>query len=156
MFDLPADTLPVWVGLAFASVAVLGIAVGLPTTAPPDAAGAAGAVDAVAGSPHAATTDYSLGGVDLEVTPYRLTLRRGDATAHAAFTYGPVTPVVAGTDLARVLDGTPPESVFDSPDALATDATAAREASPLVVDQATRLTVRHVTWEGLDVTLVGA
>ncbi|WP_254537313.1 DUF7283 family protein [Halomarina litorea] len=156
MFDLPADTLPVWVGLAFASAAVLGIAVGLPSTAPPDASSAAGAVDAVAGSPHAATTDYSLGGADLRVTPHRLTLGRGGTTAHAAFAYGPVTPVAPGSDLGRVLDGTPPEAVFDSPGALAAAAHAAREGSPLVVDRATRLTVRHVTWRGLDVTLVGA
>ena len=156
MFDLPADALPIWIGLALASAAILGVALDLPTTAPPDATAASRAVDAVAGSPHAAASEHRLGGADLRVTPHRLTLRRGDASAHAAFAYGPVTPVASGTALERVLDGAPPEAVFDSPDALSAAAVAARDGPPVTADRATRLTVRHVTWRGLDVTLVGA
>ncbi len=156
MFDVPADTLPLLVGLALASAAVLGIAAGFPTTTPPDAGAAAGAVDAVAGSPHAAADDHRLGGADVRLTPHRLTLERGETSAHAAFAYGPVTPVAPGSDLQRVLDGAPPEAVFDSPGTLAAAAAAARDGPAVTASGATRLTVRHVTWEGLDVTLVGA
>lgn len=37
MFEVPVDALYAWLGVAAVSVAVLGVVVALPTTAPPDA-----------------------------------------------------------------------------------------------------------------------
>ncbi|MFD1513490.1 DUF7283 family protein [Halomarina rubra] len=154
--EAPADTLPVWVGLAVASAALCGVALGLPTGTP-DASTVARTVDEAASSPHDATTTTRLSAADrLELGRHALDRCRGDACGHATFTYGPVTPVGDGESLARVLAGRSPASVFDSPATFRRAVERAREDAPVVVDGATRLTARHVTWGGVDVTLVGA
>ncbi|WP_254543354.1 DUF7283 family protein [Halomarina pelagica] len=156
MFDVPLDSIAAWVGLAFVSVALVGVALALPTATPPDAAAAADTIDAVAASPHAAAADYPLHGATVRLDPRRLTLTRGGASAHATFAYGPVTPVRPGSRLGLVLAGRPPTAVFRSPGALARATAAARERAPVVRSAADRLLVRHVRWRGVDVTLVGA
>jgi hypothetical protein len=159
MFDFPADALPVWIGLGVVSAAVLGVALALPAAPPPAADRVAGAVDAVAASPHAASADVPLDRTHVSLTAHRIALRRGGAGGAAGatvpFAYGPVTPVAAGSPLHRILAGASPEAVFESPSALVAAADAARE-SPVTIERATRLLVRHVVWGGIDVTLVGA
>jgi hypothetical protein len=154
MFDAPVETWYLWVGLAVASTAAVGLAVSLPRAPPPDAASAAGTVDSVAANPHATTAVHPLSVDAARVGPHRVGLRDDGATGRATFAFGPVTPVQRDTALWDVLRGTPPERAFDSPAAFRAAATDARDRQPKWRSR-DRLTVRRVTWEGVDVTLVG-
>lgn len=156
MFDAPADTWYLWLGVATASVLALGVAVGLPTTVPPDAAGAANTIDAVAASPHEATGQHALDARQTKISPHQIALRNDGGTTHAQFVYGPVTPVGETSPLASVLTGTPPERVFASPSEFRTATATARNRTPPWERVDGKLIVRRVTWEGVDVTLVGA
>jgi len=154
MFDAPVETWYLWVGLALASTAALGVVTNLPRTPPPDAASAADTVDSVAASQHSATGVHPVSADAVRLGSYRLGLRDDSTTAHATFAYGPVTPVRSGTALRDVLRGVPPETAFDSPASFRRAAVDARDRTP---EWRTReeLTVRRVTWKGVDVTLVG-
>ncbi|WP_135829136.1 DUF7283 family protein [Halorussus halobius] len=154
MFDAPVETWYLWVGLAVASTAALGVATNLPRSPPPDAASAADTVDSVAASEHAATGVHPVSVDAVRVGPYRLGLRTDGARAHATFAYGPVTPVGSGTALRDVLRGAPPETAFGSPADFRRSAAAARNRTPEWRSRE-ELTVRRVSWEGVDVTLVG-
>lgn len=152
--DVPTDLLPVWTGLTVAGVALLAVVAGLPTGAP-DATAPARTVDEVASSPYdtAATTTLRTRS-RVELRPHGLDRCHGDACAHATFAFGPVVPVVDGSPLAAVLDGTPPRTVFDSPADLRRAVDRAHQRAP-VVATTTELHARHVSWGGVDVTLVG-
>jgi hypothetical protein len=154
MFDTPVETWYVWAGLAVVSVVVLSLALNLPRTPPPDAVGVAESVDSVAASAHPATATHSLTVDAVRVGPYRVWLRDDGTTGHAVFAYGPVTPVRRGTALWDVLQGAPPDQAFASPAAFRRATSTARDRDPewRTVDE---LTVRTVSWEGVDVTLVG-
>lgn len=156
MFDVPVDAWYVWLGLVAASVAVLGVAADLPGRPPPDATAAAAAVDTVAAGGHAAATTHPVNARSARVGPRRIALRNRAGTASAAFAFGPVTPAPPGSPLRRVLRGHPPERVFGSPAALARAATAARGREPRYRPTDGRLHIRRITWEEVDVTLVGA
>ena len=154
MFDAPADTWYLWLGVATASVLALGVAVALPTTPPPDAARAASTVDAVASSPHEATGEHSLDAATIKLGPDRVALRNDGGTTHAAFAYGPVTPVREGP-LSTVLTGTPPAQAFATASEFRTTAERARNRPRRWQRVDGTLLVRRVSWEGVDVTLVG-
>ncbi|WP_115862823.1 DUF7283 family protein [Halorussus litoreus] len=158
MFDAPVETWYLWIGLAVASTAALGVAVTLPRTPPPDATGAAHTVDVVAASGHAATGVHPLSVDAVRIGPYRIWLREdgpvGSATGHATFAYGPMTPVQRGTALRDVLRGAPPEAVFGSTGSFRRAAASARDRTPEWRSR-DELTVRRVSWEGVNVTLVG-
>lgn len=154
MFDAPVETWYLWVGLALAGTAVLGVATTLPRTPPPDAAGAAETVDSVASTAYATTGVHPLSADAVRIGPYRLWLRDDGATSHATFAFGPVTPVRSGTALRDVLRGTPPEAAFATPEDFRRAAGDARNRTPAWRAQ-DELTVRHVSWENVDVTLVG-
>jgi hypothetical protein len=156
MFDAPADTWYLYVGVAAASTLALGVALSLPATAPPDATRAAATVDNVASSPHAATGHAPLDADRIDLVPTGLALRNDGGTVHASFAYGPVTPVSDGGRLRRVLDGAPPSCIFTSATAFREAAATARNRTRNWRPAGDRLVVRRVTWEGVDVTLVGA
>lgn len=156
MFDAPIDTWYRWVGVAGASLAVLGAALGLPTGTPPDASAAATTVDSVAASTHPTVAEQPLAATDVRLGPGAIGLRDPGGTATAPLSYGPVTPVREGTRLDAVLSGIPPDCVFDSPAAFARTAATARDREPTWRRPGDRLLVRRVSWEGVDVTLVGA
>jgi hypothetical protein len=154
MFDAPLDAWYVWIGLAAASAAAFGVAGAMPAGSPPDAAGAATTVDGVAASPHAAVGSHPLPNADaVRVGRDSLSVRGPGGTAHAALGYGPVTPVTGGA-LEGVLRGEPPDRAFETPADFRRAIEAARAADPewRVTD---RLFVRRVSWEGMDVVLVG-
>lgn len=158
VFEPTVDAWYVWVGLSLASAGALGAATALPTTPPPDATGVARVVDGVAGSPYAATGEHPLARVDeIRLSPTGISLRGPDATAHASFRDGPVTPVAHSERLRRVLDGTPPARVFDSREAFRTAVIDARNGTrtPAWRPAPASLRARHVTWRDVDVTLVG-
>ena len=156
MFDAPADTWYLWLGVATTSVLALGVAVALPTTTPPDATGATSTIDAVATSPHEATGEHSLDARRIKLGPHSVALRNQDGTAHARLAYGPVTPVRDGSPLAAVLTGTPPERAFETPGAFRNATVTARNRAEQWERIDGKLIVRRVTWEGVDATLVGA
>lgn len=155
MFDVPLDAWYVWLGLAVASATAVGVVASLPAAPPPDAAGAATTVDGVAASPHAAVGKHPLPNADgVRVGSDTVSLRGPGGTAHADLGYGPVTPATVDESLEVVLGGEPPERVFDSPAAFRRAVESARSADPewYPIDD---LLVRRVSWEGIDVVLLG-
>ncbi len=155
MLDTPVDATYVWLGLAVASAAALGLALRLPAAPAPDAAGVADTVDAAAASTHGSTGAHPVAADAVKVRPRRVSLRSDIGVARATFAYGPVTPTGDGR-LDALLHGTPPGEAFDSPGALCHAAERARDAPSTWRPVDDRVLVRHVTWEGCDVTLVGA
>jgi hypothetical protein len=156
MFDTPVDTWYRWLGVASASLAVLGAAAGLPTGAGPDAAAAAATVDGVAACTHPGVAEHPLSADRVRLGPETVALDSRGHAATATLSYGPVTPVRDGTRLAVVLAGTPPSRVFDSPAAFERAAAGARRRRPAWRRAGDRILVRRVSWEGVDVVLVGA
>ena len=159
MFDAPVDALYVWVGLTVVAGLTLGAAVELPTTAEPDAEAAAASVDRVAAADHDATGRHPVAADAVAVDPHGLSLRDGGRTADATFAYGPVVPVDRGSALWDVLKGVPPDERFDDPNefrAATDEASQATDAERTDWQTADQLLVRTTTWEGNDVTLVGA
>lgn len=154
MLDPPLDTWYVWLGLGGVSIAVAGISLALPTTAPPAATPVADAIDSVASSPHEARTTVDVPAEQIRLRPDAVALRSDAGTSHASLAYGPVTPVGDGR-LRRVLGGTPPEAVFDSQEAFAHAARAARNRSGTWREAPDELTVARVQWGDVDATLVG-
>lgn len=156
MFDTPADAPPVLVALSLVSTTLAGVAFAASPAPAPRAAPLAGTVDAVAAADTAGLERRSVDADALRLAAHELSTRTGAGTAHAQFAYGPVVPVREDTPLWAVLGGTPPGDRFDDPAAFraAADRAAAREHRWRRDPE--RLTVRRVTWRGVDVTLVGA
>lgn len=144
-----------WGGVALASLAVFGVVLGLPTGAGPDAAAVAETVDGVASSDHEARATRPLRATAIRLGPHRIALRSDAGTDHASFAYGPVTPALTDPRLQQVLDGAAPERVFRSRRAFVAAVRDARTDTATWRAAPDRLTVRRVTWEGIDVTLVG-
>ncbi|MEF8841626.1 MAG: hypothetical protein V5A62_08370 [Haloarculaceae archaeon] len=156
MFGLPVESWYLWVGLAAASAALIGIAVELPRTTPPDAAAVAATVDGVAASPYDAVGEHPIRADAVRLSARGAALRRDGATDRAEFSFGPVVPVPPGDGpLRRVLDGNSTAERFDSPAAFAAATERARERDPTWRPAPDRLTVRRVSWRGVDATLVG-
>jgi hypothetical protein len=155
MFDVPVDAWYVWVGLAVASVAVLGVVSTLPTAPPPDAASVAETVDRTAAAEYGATAEHPVDAEAVRLSPRGVGLRNGAGTTHASFAFEDVTPVARGTRLHAVLLGAPAASRFTSPSELARACATARARDPTWRPIGGPLVVRHLTWEGTDVTLVG-
>lgn len=154
MFDVPIDAWYAWFGVAAASVALLGAVGSLPTAPPPDAAAAANTVDEVAAAGAPTVGEHPLAADAVRVGPHRLGLRTDADASHAAFAYGPVTPALDGK-LRRVLRGEPPERLFDSRREFEQAVIESRARDPAWRPAPDRLRVRAVSWEGVDVTLVG-
>lgn len=155
MFDVPVDAAYVWFGVGVVSLATFGVALGLPSAAPPDAAAAARAVDAVAVGPSGATGTYALKTAErIRLGATRISLDGPGGRTHATFAY-PVTPAVGDERLERVLAGDRPATTFDSSSTFAAAVDAANARDPDWRPAPDRLTVRRVTWGDVNVTLVG-
>ena len=153
MLDTTADTWYTWVGLVAASLAVGGVVAGLPAAAPPEVGPVAETVDDVAASPYTERESVTVPGRELRLGTRQLALRSEGGTAHASFAR-PVTPVRAGR-LTAVLRGTPPGRVYTTPAAFDAALQAARDREARWQPAPDRLTVRRVSWGGVDATLVG-
>jgi hypothetical protein len=154
MFDVPVDAWYVWLGLAVASAALVGVGASLPTGPPPAAAGAADTVDRTAATDHPATATHPLDADEIRIGPRQLGLRTDAGSTHAVYAFGPVTPAVR-SPFDAVLRGVPPDARFDSGDDLCSSAAAERDRPRRWQPADGSLVVRHVVWEGCDVTLVG-
>lgn len=156
MFDTFADAPPILVALSLVSTTLFGVALAAQPSPPPRAETLADTVDTVAAADHPGVETRTLDVDRIRISTTEIAVRSNAGTAHARFAYGPVVPVRQDTDLWQVLRGVPPDEVFDSPLALATAAVEAREREPRWRQDRQRLTVRRITWRGVDVTLVGA
>jgi len=156
MFDSPADAWYVWIGLTLLGAALFGVVARLPASPPPDAAGPANTVDAVAGGRHAGTGAYPLSADAVRIEPHRVGVRTGGETTFETLAYGPVTPVREGTLLWEVLQGARPDHVFESPEAFANAVDRAGERERIWRSSPDSLDVRSVSWEDAESTLVGA
>lgn len=154
MFDVPVDATYVWFGVGAVSVAVFGVTVGLPGTAPPDATAAANAVDGVAVGPSGSTTAHALTAARLRLGTSRIGLENSAGRAHATFAY-PITPAITNSSLQQLLVGNRPSSVFDSPAAFAHATETAAEREREWRPAPDTLTARRVAWGDVNVTLVG-
>lgn len=154
MLDPPVDTWYVWLGLSVVSVAVAGLALAVPTTAPPTATPVADAIDSVASSPYEARTTVDVPADQVRLRPEAVSLRSESGTAHARIAYGPVTPVGDGK-LRRVLGGAEPDAVFASQSDFETATRAARNRTASWQPAPETLTVARIEWGDVDATLVG-
>jgi hypothetical protein len=153
--DAPVDTWHAWLGLAVASLALVGTAASLPTAPPPDAAGVADTVDRTAVATGVATARHPLSADAIRLGPDAVALRNDAGTARARLAWS-ATPVVAGDPLAAVLHGAPPERAFADRASFHAAVEAAREREPTWRPAPETLVVRRVTWGEVGVTLVGA
>lgn len=153
MFETPVDAVYVWVGLALASVAALGVAVQLPTERPPDAAGVADTVDAVVTSEYPATGAYRSRAETLRLDTRRVWLRNDGGRTAATFVSG-VVPA-RSERLRQVLHGADPRRVYDSRKGFTAALRDARREEAKWRETNGRVVVRRLTWGDLDVTLVG-
>jgi hypothetical protein len=82
MFDAPLDAWYVWFGVTMVSLAVLGVAIELPTAPPPppNAATVTDTVDSVAGCSYTATVEHPLSARKIKLGPWRLGLKGGGGT----------------------------------------------------------------------------
>ncbi|MFB6072326.1 MAG: hypothetical protein ABEJ88_05085 [Halobacterium sp.] len=156
MLDAPADVPPLLVALSLASTALLGVALAASPTPAPRAAPLADTVDAVAAADTPGVETRAVRADAVRITRSRIAVRGPRGTAHATFAYAPVVPVRDGTALWRVLRGRPPDDVFETRLGFADAAATAMTREAAWRQQPERLTVRRVTWGGVDVTLVGA
>jgi hypothetical protein len=154
MFVVPVDALYAWLGVATVSIAVLGVVVALPTTAPPDPTTAADAVDRVTVGPPDAHDTARIDAAEYRLGPHQLSLRNDGGAASATFAYGPVTPVLDDDRLELLLYGHAPATVFETRAAFrrAIDAAQSRSewrTAPKEIE------IRRVQWGETSVTLVG-
>lgn len=156
MLAPPADALYVWIGVTAAAFALLGVAVSLPSAPAPDAAGAAEAVDRAVAQPDPTLVERSVVADEIRLAPDSIALRTDRGTTERVFVYGPITPVTSEGDLWRVLRGAPPDQLFGSASEFraAIEDARATEAQWRTADET--LYIRSFSWEGVDVTLVGA
>ncbi len=160
MFDAPLDATYAWLGIALVSVATASVAAALPASPPPDAAGAAHTIDSVADGDHPATAEHGLTADRVRFTDRTVALGSDGEVAHATLVAPRITPVPPtahrdADDLRRVLNGAPPDRVFDDPEAFAAAAERARAADHDWRAAPSRLTVRRVHHDDVQVTLVG-
>jgi hypothetical protein len=155
MIGVPVDAWYVWLGLSVAGIVLVGVGGALPTTPPPAAADAAETIDRTAATAHPATAEHPLDATAVRIGPRRIGLRNDAGTTHATIGFGPVTPATESRGLRAVLRGAPPNAYFDSGTALCDASSDARERPSRWRSADDPLIVRHVVWEGCDVTLVG-
>ena len=153
MFETHVDTLYLWLGLGTVSVAVLGVVIGLPTTAPPDATAAAATIDEVTTSPPGSVANRRLAAAEWRFNGRELRLRNDGGTATARLIRAAVPAQT--NQLRAVLTGERPQTVYDSPEAFSREVRKARNTDTAWRPAPGRLTVRHVAWGGTDVTIVG-
>lgn len=154
MFDPALDGVAGWLGLATVSLAVAGVAVALPSTAPPDAGALAATIDEVTTSPHTVATSVKPDADAIRIRPAQVSLREAGVTAHGELVAGGA--VWARADrLQSVLAGRSPRAVFGDRTDFQRAVAAARAASGAWRSAPETVRVRRVTWREVDVTLVG-
>ncbi|MFC7237514.1 hypothetical protein ACFQS4_04660 [Saliphagus sp. GCM10025317] len=114
-WDAPLDAWYVWMAVALVSLAVAGVALAVPTGPPPDANGAANAIDRIAASPYQASGSYAHDGDEVRVTARTIELRNRHGTSHATVSFGTVVPASGVRGLENVTYGAAYENEYDEP-----------------------------------------
>ena len=158
MFESQIDATYVWLGVAIVSLVTAGVAASLPAGPPPDAQGVAYTIDTVATGEYPATAEHGIAADELRLTTEAVSLKRGEETATTQLTAHRITPVSServDPRLQQVLSGIPPEMVFEEPAAFKAASDQARAQAGAWQPAPARLTVRHVQYGEVHVTLVG-
>lgn len=155
MFETPADTPWIWIGLTLATTVMFGVVVGVPTAAP-NAERVATEIENVAASDHPGEASVEIRAEEVRLTPERIDLRGPGGRAHASIRYGPVTPVPPESILARVLDGKPPEQIYRSPWSFRLALETARHRAHRWQPAGNELQIRTVQFGEVNGVLVGA
>jgi hypothetical protein len=153
MFDAHIETLYIWVGVGLVSVAVLAVVTGLPSMAPPDGAGAATTIDEITTSPPGSVATREIHAEEWSVTTRHIGLRSDSGMVHETL-LSAIVPAFSDT-LRRVLRGSPPGSIFGSRTTFSYAIDRAQTTESRWRPAPDRMTVRHLEWRGIDVTLVG-
>lgn len=169
-FEAPADAWYVFLGVSLISVAMAGVALGLPSAAPPDANAAANTIDRVAASTQNASASYEHDADRLWVGTKRIRMESEDGgSAEESISFGQMVFVRHDDDeqLDEVLHGASPTEVYsgtpsqketkfetDIDDAKDEMNDEARNDEPDWWTADGQLRVRKVNWRGISVTLV--
>lgn len=156
MFDAPVDAWYVWVAASLVSVGLVGIALELPSSPPPDADAAAAAVDRVAASEYDASVTYEHDADEVRLGAKHLSFRNDGGTARASVAFGEMTPVGGDPRLRAVLHGDRPSTHFYHWTHFEFVARGERGEPAEWRSSDGQLTARTVTWGGARVTLVDA
>lgn len=158
--EVPADGWYTFVGVALVSVAVAGVALGLPSTVPPDANAAANTIDEVSGSTYNASGSYEHDADEVRIDGKQIELRNDGGTAQASLAFGMMVWVRGDEDLGDVLRGTDPGERYDDLDEFG--AAARDKADDIETNRPEwrpargTLRVRTIVWGDERVTLVDA
>ncbi|MDZ7730854.1 MAG: hypothetical protein U5K37_08070 [Natrialbaceae archaeon] len=109
--EAPVDAWYGWLGAAILSVGLAGMAVALPTTPPPDATGAANALEAVAASP-GSTVTYSHQAESSRFGRTTLSLRNDGGVSHAEIAFGRIVPAAGNERLVALVAGATPATIY--------------------------------------------
>jgi len=162
-FEAPVDAWYVWMGVAVVSLSIAGVALSLPTTAPPDANAAANTVDSVGSKPYTASATYEHDADQYWASNETILLRNDGGTTRATIRFGLMAPAWPKDDLRDVVYGASPEDVYGAGnlDDFKRDVQAARRAAwdgddRVWAPASGELTARKVTWGEYSVVLVVA
>lgn len=158
------DAWYVWVGALIASIAIAGVAVSLPSEAPPDANQAANTIEEVGTSTYNASAEYEHDATEVKLDAKTIAMENDGGVDRATIAFGSMTPVREHPNHAQpgldVLWGEPVSEVFDSPEELEQWAEQARQAADETGGEwrqsNDRLRVKHIRWGDVSVTLVDA
>ncbi len=156
MFDTLADVPPLLVALSLVSTTLLGVAIAAKPTPQARAAPLASTVDTVASADYASAGTRAIDYDAIRLTRHAVEVRDSAGTSREPSAYGPVGPGRRDTVLWRVLHGTPPDDAFGDERVFERAVADARDHDAAWRRDRQQLTVRRVTWRGVDVTLVGA
>lgn len=113
-FEAPVDAWYVWIAVGIVSIAIAGVAIGLPSGPPPDANQAANTVDGVTGSSYEASGSYEHDADEVRIDGKQISMRNEHGTSHASLAFGTMVPVMDHEAPASVAYGASVEEEFDS------------------------------------------
>lgn len=96
-WEAPVDGWYVWLAVALASLAFVGIALSLPSAPPPDATRTANTIDDVAGTNYEASARMEHDAEAVKIDGRRIEMRNDDGNSHASLAFGEVV-IVNGHD----------------------------------------------------------
>jgi hypothetical protein len=158
--EAPADGWYVFVAVAIFSMVAAALALSLPAAPPPDANGAANAIDRVGSQPYGGATTYEHDAEQYWVANHTIAFKGDGGTASANVRFGSLAPAWPDDDLKLVLHGESPKDVFASQSAFETaveDAigeTREPNGDRVFVAASGTLQARKVTWGEYSVVLV--
>jgi len=146
VFDVPVDSTYVWFGVGAVSLAVFGVAAGLPSAAPPDARPPQRPQSTPSPSgPPGAVDHHELRADRIRLGSFQVGLDGPGGRAHAIFAYRS-PPAVEDSRLERILAGERAPSVFGSAEEFTDAVATVQGGDPDWRPAPDRLTARRVAW----------